>query len=146
MELLRTRDKIQKASEHQHSHNELETEGLEMNTNLAPDDEYVIKVYVDDYILGVIKDGNRTLVQRVVRAALYGIHSIFPPPRITGHEGGKDPILEKKLAKGDVKFQEGKIILGFLFNRTYRTVQLPPEKADGIITEIQRLLKKNRFR
>jgi hypothetical protein len=70
MELLQTSDKIQKASEHQHSHNQLETDSLEMNINPAPDGEYVIKVYVDDYILGVIEDRNRTLVQRVARAAL----------------------------------------------------------------------------
>jgi hypothetical protein len=144
MELQRTSDKIQKASEPPLSHNELATEGLETGTDLAPNGAYVIKVYVDDYILGVIEDLDRTLVRRVARAALYGIHSIFPPPRITGHEGGKDPISEKKLAKGDAKFQEGKIILGFLFNGTNRTVQLPTDKADGIITEIQRQLKKNR--
>jgi hypothetical protein len=146
MELLRTSDKIQKASKHQHSHNELETDGLKTITNPAPDGEYDIKVYVDDYILGVLEDRNLTLVKRVAGAALYGIHSVFPPPRITGHEGGKDPISEKKLSKGDAKFQEGKIILGFLFNGTYRTVQLPTEKADRIITEIQQQLKKTGFR
>jgi hypothetical protein len=77
---------------------------------------YIIKVYVDDYILGVIKDINCTLVGCVARAALFGIHSIFPLPHITGHTGGKDSITEKKLAKGDARFLEDKIILGFLFN------------------------------
>jgi hypothetical protein len=105
---------------------------------------YIIKVYVDDYILGVIEDVDRTLIQRVSRAALYGIHSIFPPPRITGHKGGKDPISEKKLKKGDAKFLAEKIILGFRFDGANRTVQLPQEKADGIDIEIHRLLKKNR--
>jgi hypothetical protein len=113
--------------------------------HLLPDGDHIIRVYVDDYILGVIENLERTLVRRIARAALYGIHSIFPPPQITGHEGGKDPISEKKLAKGDARFLDNKIILGFLFNGTYRTVQLPPDKANGIITEIQRQLKKNRI-
>jgi hypothetical protein len=51
----------------------------------------------------------------------------------------------KRNSKREIKnFQEDKIILGFLFNGEYRTVQLPTDKADGIITEIQRQLKKNR--
>ena len=29
---------------------------------------------------------------------LFGIHSIFPPPKITQHNGG-DPVSEKKLKK-----------------------------------------------
>jgi hypothetical protein len=93
-----------------------------------------------------LEDLNRTLMRRVARgAALYGIHSIFPPLRITGQAGGKYPISEKKLAKEDVKFLEDKIIFVFLFNVTHRTVQLPTEKADGIITEIKRQLKKEGF-
>jgi hypothetical protein len=128
-----------------------ETRLDETATNMAEGDEtidnegaYVIKVYVDDYILGVIEDINRTLVRRVARAALYGIHSIFPPPHITGHTGGKDSISEKKLAKEDARFLGDKIILGFLFNGLNRTVQLPSDKAEAMFVEIQRLLKKNR--
>jgi hypothetical protein len=91
---------------------------------------------VDDYILGVISDLEHNLVRRVARAVLYGIHSIFPPPYNTGQEGGKDPISEKKLVKRDAKFLKGKIILSFLFNGTNWTVQLPTDKAGGIIVEI----------
>ena len=64
------------------------------------DDEHTaIHVYVDDYILAVVQNDDRTLVRRVSRATLHAIHSIFPPPALSGHDGGKDPISVKKLEK-----------------------------------------------
>jgi hypothetical protein len=37
----------------------------------------------------------------MAQAALLGIHSVFPPVEITGHQGGKDQIAKEKLDKGD---------------------------------------------
>jgi hypothetical protein len=56
---------ILKASELQQSHNALATKGLETKPNRVPNGAYVIKVYVDDYILGVIEDLDSTLVRKV---------------------------------------------------------------------------------
>ena len=72
------------------------------------------------------------------------MHSIFPPPEITNHEGGKDSISIKKMEKGDAKFLPTKIILGFLLNGKRRTVRLPLDKAEKISMDIFRLLKKSR--
>jgi hypothetical protein len=109
----------------------------------AGDEERVfVKVFVDDYILALAENTQRTLLRRVARATLFGIHSIFPPPSMTGHSGGKDPISEKKLEKGDARFLIHKEILGFLMNGRARTVQLPQKKADHIINEIRRILRK----
>jgi hypothetical protein len=106
---------------------------------------YLVQVYIDDYILAVIEDEARTLLRRIARATLYRVHSIFPPPEITNHEGGKDSVSIKKLEKGDATFLPHKVILGFLLNGIARTVCLPPEKADKICLELQRpLLKKSR--
>jgi hypothetical protein len=58
--------------------------------NDANNGAYSINVYVDDYILGVVEDKNCTLLRRVARSTLYVIHSIFPPPEVTKHKGGKD--------------------------------------------------------
>jgi hypothetical protein len=115
----------------------------------APTDEAnggasTINVYVEDYILAVVEDAAHTLLRRITRATLYGVHSIFPPPEITNHEGGKDSILIKKLEKGDTTFLPKKLILGFMLNGKLRTVRLPIEKAGNINTELQRLLKKSR--
>jgi hypothetical protein len=56
----------------------------------ANDGSYTVNVYVDDYILAVVEDKNRTLLRRVARSTLYSIHSIFPPPEVTKHKGSKD--------------------------------------------------------
>jgi hypothetical protein len=76
----------------------------------------------------------------VARAALHGIHSIFPNPEITQHLGGRDSISVKKLEKGDGKFLTQKIVLGFLFDGqpgAQRTIGLPKEKADSYIEHIR---------
>ena len=75
-----------------------------------------VGVYVDDYVLGVVENDDRTLIRRVSRATLHATHSIFPPPEVSGHIGGKDPISKKKLGKGDARLDIEKEILEFLIN------------------------------
>jgi hypothetical protein len=97
---------------------------------------YLIKVYVDDYILAVIKDEARTLLRRIAKATLYEVHSVFPPPEITNHEGGKDSVSVKKLQKGGATFLPHKVILGFMLDGKAQTVRLPTEKSDKICVEL----------
>jgi hypothetical protein len=76
----------------------------------------------------------------IARAALHGIHSIFPAPDITQHIGGRDSISLKKLQNNDGMFLTSKIILGFLFqgsNRSNRLVALPKEKAESYVRHIR---------
>jgi hypothetical protein len=101
-----------------------------------------VAVYVDDYILAAVESKDRTLVKRMARATLYAIHSVFLPPEVTGHEGGKDSILQKKLDKGDAKMARLKEILRFIVEGVCRTVQLPQRKADAICAEFAKILKK----
>jgi hypothetical protein len=103
-----------------------------------------IYVYVDDYIAAAVENAAGTLLGRVARSALHGIHSIFPPPDVTGHEGGKDPISFKKLLKGDAQWNHEKEILGFLIDGLHRTVRISSEKVAEIIAEIKKILKKRR--
>jgi hypothetical protein len=116
----------------------------------APTDEAyegasTINVYVDNYILAVVKDAAHTLLRRITRSTLYGVHSIFLLPKITNHEGGKDSISIKKLEKGDARFLPKKLILGFMLNKgKLQTVQLSIKKSGNINTEVQQLLKKSR--
>ena len=57
-----------------------------------------VGVYIDDYyVLEVVENDDRSLICRVSKATLHAIHSIFPPPEVSGHKGGKDPISKKKL-------------------------------------------------
>ena len=47
----------------------------------------LIEVFVDDFI-GCIDDITKTKLLQTTWAMLHGIHSMFPPPQITGHNGG----------------------------------------------------------
>ena len=101
-------------------------------------------VFVDDFILAVVENAEGTLVQQTTRAALHGIHGFFPPTAVSGHMGGKDPISEKKLEKGDARWAPTKEILGYLVDGSTRTIRLPAEKANRIISELKQILKKVR--
>jgi hypothetical protein len=90
----------------------------------------LVEVYVDDFI-GVTNNMEPQHLQHFGRAMLHGIHSLFPPPAITGHDGG-DPISEKKMQKGDGQWAHIKEILGWEFNGKDFTIQLPQEKATKI--------------
>lgn len=103
-------------------------------------------VFVDDYCLAAVENASGTLIQRFSRAALHAIHGVFPPPSVTGHKGGKDPISEKKASRGDTRFEITKELLGFDVDGKHRTIRLPAKKAEAIVTELRRLLKKKRVR
>jgi len=58
----------------------------------------VIEVFIDDFIR--MTNGNtEPHLRHVSRAMLHGVHSIFPPPDASGHDG-KDPIAQSKLDNG----------------------------------------------
>jgi hypothetical protein len=101
-------------------------------------------VYVDDFCLAAVEDASGTLLQRTARATLHAIHSIFPTPAATGTPDAKDPISEKKLAKGDARWDTHKEILGYWLDGVIRTVQLPPNRANNLLQEVKSLLKKKR--
>jgi hypothetical protein len=101
-------------------------------------------VYVDGYKLAAVASPDGTTLNRMGRAALHTIHGLFPPPKQSGHAGGKYPILLKKLEAGDARWAQTKEILGFVFDGQARTVHLTQRNALGITDANTRLLKKNR--
>jgi hypothetical protein len=101
-------------------------------------------VYVDDHLLAVVEDRTGTLMRRTARATLHAIHSVFTSPSSTTMEGAKDPISEKKLHKGDGRFDTTKEILGYMLDGIARTIQLPQDRADNLLKEVRAILKKTR--
>jgi hypothetical protein len=83
----------------------------------------MLAVYVDDFILAAVEDTMGKLLQKTARATLHAIHSVFPPPAVTGMLDAKDPILEKGITC---------------------TIQLPPSRAADLIKEAKAVLKKKR--
>jgi len=70
----------------------------------------LVEVFVDDFI-GATNNSDRTHLQHFSRAMLHGVHSIFPPPAVTGHHG-QDPISQKKMDQGEGIWSTTKEILG----------------------------------
>jgi hypothetical protein len=103
-----------------------------------------VYVYVDDYIGAAVENSKGTLLGRIARSALHGIHSIFPPTDVTGHSGGKDPISLKKLQRGDGQWHHEKELLGFIVDGAAKTVRISQTKSDDICNELRRIQKKKR--
>ncbi len=80
---------------------------------------YVLKVYVDDYISCIVPT-SRKQIEHITRGILHRIHNIFPPST----EDSKDPIMVKRLRKGDGTFETNKCLLGFNFDGVNKTIWL----------------------
>ena len=97
----------------------------------------LVEVFVDDFI-AVTNDTSKTHLSHFSKAVLHGVHSVFPPPEVTGHQG-EDPISQKKMTQGDGTWDTMKEILGWIVNGVDFTIQLPPTKCDKITTLIKQV-------
>jgi hypothetical protein len=86
-------------------------------------------VYIDDFLMAAVQSREGNLLQKTARATLHAIHSVFPPATAYNPPGTKDPILEKKLAKGNAQWGTTKEILGY--------------KLDGYRRQNPRLFSRN---
>ena len=106
-------------------------------TDSAPEHLFCLfEVYIDDFI-GLLQSQDGKELLRCSRALMHGIHSIFPPPAVTGHHG-HDPISEKKMEAGDGLWATRKELLGWIFDGLHRTMELPMDK----VTKITALITK----
>jgi hypothetical protein len=100
----------------------------------------LFEVFVDDFV-GITNNLTNTHLLNLSRTLLHGIHCIFPPTSVSGHNGG-DPISDKKMQQGDGQWSHTKEILGWIFNGTNYTIELPPEKAKKIEALIRGIQKR----
>jgi hypothetical protein len=98
----------------------------------------LMEVYVDDFIqLAQTEDPTELL--HLSRAILHGIHAVFPPPAMTGHDG-EDPVSIKKLNQGDGLWKTRKELLGWVFDGARRCIELPTNKVENILDEIHKII------
>ena len=102
----------------------------------------LLQVYVDDFCYAATQSEDGEHIPTIRRAAVHGIHAVFPPTSVTHHTDGKEPISAKKLAAGDGNFDTKKEMIGFVFDGVKRTVHLPPAKAAAYIKETHTLLRR----
>ncbi|KAL7526037.1 hypothetical protein ACHAWF_001603 [Thalassiosira exigua] len=70
----------------------------------------LLKVHVDDFVQ-MAQATSEEALSHCSRTILHGIHSVFPPPAITGH-AGEDPVSLKKLLAGEGLWEVRKEVLG----------------------------------
>ena len=94
----------------------------------------LLEVYVDDFI-HLAQTTNATELRHLARATLHGLHSCFPPPSVTGHDG-EDPVSLKKLKEGDGQWAVRTELLGWIFDGATRCIELPSTKVEAITSEL----------
>ena len=99
----------------------------------------LMEVFVDDFIAATNNTSKEHLAH-FSKAILHGVHSIFPPPEVTGHQG-EDPIAQKKMLQGDGTWDTTKEILGWIVDGAEYTIQLPPSKCSKVATLIKQITR-----
>ncbi|KAL7545707.1 hypothetical protein ACHAWF_009056, partial [Thalassiosira exigua] len=102
----------------------------------------LLEVYVDDFAQ-MVQAPNVDALRHCSRAVLHAIHSVFPPPDITGH-AGEDPISLKKLLEGEGLWAVRKEILGWMMDGATRCIELAEAKQQAILAELKTVLRMKR--
>ena len=76
-------------------------------------------------------------MEHVARGILHGIHDVFPPSA----DNTTDPILAKKLRKGEGTFDTTKCLLGFDFDGINKTIWLEEAKRTSLLTILHQWIR-----
>ncbi|KAL7545113.1 hypothetical protein ACHAWF_008474 [Thalassiosira exigua] len=99
-------------------------------------------MHVDDFIQ-VTQATDTEALRHCSHAILHDIHSVFPPPTITGHSG-EEPISMKKLLEGEGFWEVWKEILGWMMDGATRCIELAEKKRKAILAELRTVLRMRR--
>jgi hypothetical protein len=95
---------------------------------------YMVEVYVDDFMSIVIPVTQQQLDHvHVATAVMTGIHDVFP----ADEDEDEDPILLKKLMKGEGEYSTMKTLLGFDFNGVNKTMWIEEAKREKLVTVLK---------
>ena len=96
---------------------------------------HMVESYVDDFIQ-LVQSPNSRVLRHCSCTLLHAVHSVFPSPPSTGHNG-QDPISLKKLLEGDGVWEVRKEVLGWVFDRTTRCIKLVEKKQKFVTGELK---------
>ena len=85
------------------------------------------------------KSTDKEALRHCSRAVLHGIHRVFPPPSVTGHNGA-DPVSVKKLLKGEGVRAVSKEILGWIIDGATMCIELSEKKQGAILEDLKQAL------
>jgi hypothetical protein len=89
-------------------------------------------VYMDDELLAA--QGSKARLNRVRRVLLHTNDLVLRPNDAEDDaEGRREPISQKKLAKGDGCWSTRKVILGWLVDTLKGTIELPEHRKERLL-------------
>ncbi len=91
---------------------------------------------MDDFISAIIPT-SKEQIKHVARGNLHGIHDVFPPSK----DDERDPILLKKLKKGEGTYDTTKCLLGFDFDGVNKTMWLEESKCAALLTILHQWIR-----
>ncbi len=103
---------------------------------------HMLEVFVDDFIQ-LAQTTDEEALRHCSRAVLHGIHCVFPPPSITGHNG-EDPVSKKKLLKGKGVWDVRKNNLGWVMDGATMCIELSNKRQEAILEDLKQALNKKR--
>ena len=74
------------------------------------------------------------------RALLHGIHSVFPPPQVSGNNG-QDPISNNKLESGKIQWAVRKEVLGWMVDGVTRCIKLVWDRQSVIDADLHNIVR-----
>ncbi len=80
---------------------------------------------------------SRQQIEHVARGILHGKHNVF----LLSVGNSKDPILAKKLRKGNGTYESNKCILGFDFDGVNKTIWLEEDKRAALLTILHQWIR-----
>jgi hypothetical protein len=90
---------------------------------------YMVEVYVNDF-MSLVVPVSREQLRHVANVIMHGIHDVFPPDE----DDSNDPISEKKLKKGEGRYETRKTLLGLIFDGEGKTLWLEFAKQEKLLT------------
>ena len=102
---------------------------------------YNMEVFVDDF-MGLAVAESQEQLDHIARAALHGLHDVFPPD----DDDDEDPNSVKKLRQRDGAWALVKELLGFNFDGLARTLLLSDSKKDFILSKLKEWVRLARKR
>ncbi len=99
----------------------------------------LFEVFVDDFIAAT-NNSNAIHLRHLARTMLHSIHSVFPPPSVTGHPGG-DSVSVKKILKGEGQWDTEQEILGWIMDGVNYTIRLSDDKMNKMLELLTKFSK-----
>ena len=99
----------------------------------------MLEVFCDNFI-HMAQTSDPAQFLHLSRALLSGIHSVFPLPKMSGHNG-QDPISKKNLESGIGQWTVRKEVLGWMGDGETRCIKLARYKQSAINTELNNIMR-----